>query len=301
MPLFEQRIIRKLIRNQSIKAITDAVKKQECILFLGAGVHAGPRDSGFDYPEAERPLLGNALTKELARGCDFKRYSREGPCNLQRVAMCYEGVHGRNALIRALEKCVHEERKPSRILKALAKLPFKLIITTNYDQLFETSLAEADPPKSPLVGVYNKEERFLTTDYAESSEKEPFVYKLHGDIKKPESVVITDEDYIHFVMRMSIQNEYHPVPETFRFYFKKWPTLFVGYSLLDYNLRLLFKTLYWSIDESKQKPRYSVDPYPDPMIYDVWCNKSRIVTFIAQDAWTFVPTLYQSVTGAVMP
>ena len=33
-------------------------------------------------------------------------------------------------------------------------------------------------------------------------------------------------------------------------YLTDWTTLFVGYSLLDYNLRLLFKTLRWKIDSA---------------------------------------------------
>ena len=68
------------------------------------------------------------------------------------------------------------------------------------------------------------------------------------------SLVITDEDYIQFVLRMTDKEPYHPVPVTMKHYLKRWPTLFIGYSLKDYNLRLLFRTLRWKLDKAKFPP-----------------------------------------------
>ena len=59
---------------------------------------------------------------------------------------------------------------------------------------------------------------------------------------------------------MTAPGEFNPVPDTFYYRLSKWPTLFIGYSLLDYNLRLLLKTLRHKKD---QFPRsYSIDPWP---------------------------------------
>ena len=63
---------------------------------------------------------------------------------------------------------------------------------------------------------------------------------------------------------------------------KRWPTLFVGYSLRDYNLRLLFRTLRWRIDPANFPRAFSVDRTPDPLILEVWQNQRRFITFIAQ-------------------
>ena len=90
---------------------------------------------------------------------------------------------------------------------------------------------------------------------------------------------------------MSDKEPFYPVPMTFQYHLKKWPTLFVGYSLMDYNLRLLFKALRWRIDPANILDAYSVDKYPDPLILDVWWNRERYVRFIAQDVWRFVPEL----------
>ena len=113
--------------------------------------------------------------------------------------------------------------------------------------------------------------------------------------------MITDEDYIQFVLRMSSKDPYDPVPLTFKYYFKVWTTVFVGYSLLDYNLRLLFKTLRWKIDNANIPDVYSIDLKPDPLIFDVWHNQRRYVKFIAEDVWAFVPSLYRLVRNEEMP
>ena len=286
--------------SSTIATIAKLVDAGQCILFLGAGVHAPPpRGSAYSYPEAERPPLGSALALHLAEQSKFKdRYPRDNGKNLQRVAFDYEVQKNRKELIDEIKRQVVTGKKPSPLIRALAELNFPLVITTNYDQFFEQALIRAD--KSPLVSFYQKNSFVETEDLGTISAEQPFLYKIHGDIQHSESVVVTDEDYIDFVGRMSDRDPYHPVPETFRFYFKRWPTLFVGYSLMDYNLRLLFKTLRWGVDTSKFPTTFSVDPSPDPVLVKVYSQKNY-VTVIIQDVWTFVPDLYRRVTGREIP
>jgi hypothetical protein len=87
-----------------------------------------------------------------------------------------------------------------------------------------------------------------------------------------------------------------PIPRVFKSHVPIWPMLFIGFSLLDYNLRLLFQLLSWQL----QPPglSYSVGPYPDGLIRNKY---DPPVKFIAQDVWAFVPELYKAVTGRPMP
>lgn len=180
------------------------------------------------------------------------------------------------------------------MLRALAQLDFPVVITTNYDQHFEKALRDAG--KEPRVAIYTPRLE-QTTDYRKPTAQSPIVFKIHGDISRPETIVITDEDYIDFVLRMSNKEPYDPLPRRLKVYLTDWTTLFVGYSLLDYNLRLLFKTLRWKIDNANLPDMYSVDFAPDPLIMDVWQSQRRYVKFIAQDVWAFAPRLYQLVLG----
>jgi hypothetical protein len=285
-----------------LKLIADKVKQGQCILFLGAGVHCKVPDGlSYVYSECHCPPRGSSLAESLAEQCGFAgRFPRDDPKNLQRVALCYERQFSRNALINELKKAVDVDKKPSPILHALAELDFPLVITTNYDQLFEKALRKGKKEKDPFVGIYQVREERATDFSGVPTSQKPFIFKMHGDIGVPESIVITDEDYIQFVLRMSDKDPFHPVPMTFRYHFQRWPTLFIGYSLLDSNLRLLFKTLRWKMDRSEPPDTYSVDVSPDPLIVDVWENERRYIKFIALDVWTFVPRLYEAVTGKVM-
>jgi hypothetical protein len=279
--------------------VGEAVRSRQCILFLGAGVHAPPPDGSlFRYAPELRPPSGAALSHQLAAECDFaRRFPGEDPGNLQRVALAYEIDSSRGRLVDAIIDAVDVGRQPSPMLTALARLDFPLVITTNYDQLFERALRDAG--KRPRVAVYNPEPQ-PTTDFRNATPESPVIYKLHGDIAHRESLVVTDEDYIQFVLRMSDKEPYDPIPLSLKFFLTGWTTLFVGYSLLDYNLRLLFKALRWKIDAANVPDMYSLDLRPDPLIMDVWQSQRRYVKFIAQDVWSFVPALYELVVGEQM-
>lgn len=280
----------------ALDQIATAVTERRCILFLGAGVHAPPPEgSEYQYPDAQRPPIGSALSRQLAASCALpERFPAEDVSNLQRVSLFYEIARSRRLLVEAVNAAVNTGKQPSPMLRALAELDFPLVITTNYDQLFERALYVVG--KQPRAAVYTPNLE-PTTDHRDPTAESPVVFKIHGDILQPETIVITDEDYIQFVLRMSNKEPYDPVPMTLKYHLTGWPTLFVGYSLLDYNLRVLFKTLRWKIDSANAPEMYSVDFRPDPLIVDVWHNQRRYVNFIAEDVWTFVPRLFERVTG----
>ena len=190
----------------SWRGIAEAVRAGECILFLGAG---GARAAAGGLARSttrrpSRPPLGSALSELLAARCDLaERFPSEDPRNLQRVSLFYEIDKSRRQLVQALREAVHAGKKPSPVLRALAELDFARVITTNYDQLFESALRAAG--KQPRVSVYTPKLE-PTRDYANPTSQSPIVFKIHGDIDRPESIVVTDEDYIQFVLRMSARS-----------------------------------------------------------------------------------------------
>ncbi len=298
-----------MLEKDPMDEIAKAVTNGKCILFMGAAVHSAPPEgSKYVYPEAERPPIGSAFARHLAANSDFAtKMPDEDVRNLQRVAQFFELANQRSDLTTQIKAAVVTGKKPSPVVRALADLNFPIVITTNYDRLFETALRQVPGnPKDPFVSYYQKNEKedIATVDFPfdeDFSEARPFVFKMHGDIEHPESIVITDEDYIHFILRMTDTGVYDPIPKTLQVQFKRWPTLFIGYSLKDYNLRVLFRTLRWKVDRAGFPRTYSIDLYPDPLIKTVWGDRGRFVSFIAQDVWTFVPELYRRIKNQEMP
>jgi hypothetical protein len=290
----------------ALQLLAKSVAEGKCILFIGAGVHhSPPQGSKYTYAESDRPPMGGALAQELALECNFANMCPgEQSDNLQRVALCYEKELGRQALIERIRQAVEQGRKPSAALRSLSELRFPLVMTTNYDTLFERALRQDHVGKDPFTAAYSPDRYERTTDYAggdQPTDDRPFVFKVHGDINTPESIVVTDEDYITFVLRMNTEGRgFHPIPDTFLYWLNKWPTLFVGYRLMDFNLRLLFRTLRWRLDTAQRPNSYSVDLKPDPLVSDLW-TKEHGLRFIVEDVWEFVPWLYSAVMDREMP
>ncbi len=290
-----------LTTDDELDLIADDVSRMRCILFLGAGVHAPPpAQSQFEYPAEQRPPVGAHLSLKLAADCNFSgRFPGEDPSNLQKVARCYEIARSRHQLVNAVKDAVQTGKRPSPMLRLLAELGFPLVITTNYDQLFENALIAAG--KQPRVTVYTPNLE-PTTEYRDPTAESPVVFKLHGDILRPETIVITEEDYIQFTLRMSSKDPYDPVPLTLKYYLTGWTSLFVGYDRNDYSTSVLLQTLRWKIDSASMPDMYFVDYQPDPLPLDlpldVWHNqRRRYRKSIAQDLWTFLPGLYERVLG----
>jgi predicted RNase H-like HicB family nuclease len=283
-----------------LEYIKKRIAEHECILFLGSAIHVPPPPElpQYQYSQEKAPPIGNQLSRILAEKCD---YPGADWWNLQRVSQYFESkTRSRYRLVEEIKDAVHENREPSPILRMLADLEFPIVITTNYDHLYERALedkakAENITTEPYQVSVYNPniKKKVKTADCARTPDpKQPYILKIHGDVDTEESIVLTDEDYIQFVLRMSDKPPYHPFGNNVLAQLTRWPTLFVGYSLMDYNLRLLFKTLRWKLDAARIPPTYSVDKKPDVLIRDVWENQQRYVSFIVLNLWDCIPRLH---------
>jgi hypothetical protein len=119
--------------------IIESVKTGKCILFLGAMASAAapPKDSQFQY--TAMPPSGGALSEKLAVQSGYPDPDRT---NLQRVALffqCREGMSRKDLVDAIKAEVAAPEISPSPALHMLAALPFRIIITTNYDRLFESA------------------------------------------------------------------------------------------------------------------------------------------------------------------
>ena len=294
MDITEQNISRAL------DLLIEQIKIGDCILFLGAGVHAPPpQNSQFTYSDANRPLVGKELAHKLAEESGYrKEFPDETYLDLQRVSLNIEMTQGlgRRYLVDLLDKYLRKGKKPSPALNILAELPFKIIVTTNYDSLLETALYSNG--KDPQILIYNPDFTQITQDFdGEPTPERPFIFKIHGDLNHRESLVITDEDYINFIQRMSQKDLLNPIPSTISYRMQRWYILFIGYGFADYNLRLLFRTLRFNKDRAKLPETFSLDTDPDPLIIKVYQYVKQYITFVMEDLWIFLPWLYRKVKG----
>lgn len=317
--------------------------KGRVVLFLGAAVNYHLSRPGFEgvYSREDRPPLGNELNNYFIdalfaadNNTERSDYMKEERLPLSWVSQYYQETFSREAMVDKLANAI-DNKKVSPILNALAEMPFKYIVSTNYDYLFESALEKAIKngyKKGYKKSVY-KPNRGDTSEYTEDfgadiSVEMPFLYKLHGDIRDPfnddgdylpekDAIVLTDEDYLHFILRMSQVSsnmergltdqrlDLYPIPQSINNAFSglnRNTFLFVGYSLRDYNLRLIFKTALWkkNVDIFRALQKWSIDMKPDEVIKNIYIRDYKF-SFIEDDIWSTVPYLYKEMFGKEMP
>jgi hypothetical protein len=298
--------------NVALKKIAKAIQERKCILFLGAGIHCPPPKGSEDlYPKKFRPPMGKELSRRLAKDCKIRdEYPKEDINNLQRVAQYIDLKENfnKNELNELLTIHLHKDREPSPLLRGLAALDFPLIVTTNYDRLLESAMMQER--KEAIKTVYTKdkpiEEDVETPDPFNVKPNKTILFKVHGDLIVPDtdhpikddSIVITDEDYIEFIMRMRDPGKTNPIPDSILSVFTEWPVVIIGYRLLDYDFRLLIRILRYG--KRRVPLGFTIDKDPDPLIKRLFIHKG-IAHFLVEDSWRFVPDLYRKVKGKELP
>lgn len=111
------------------------------------------------------------------------------------------------------------------------------IITTNYDKLLESSSNELSQQYSVIV----KDKDLLMTT------KGKYIIKMHGDINDLENIVFKESDYLNY-------SENHVVIETFvKSLLTDHILLFLGYSLSDYNIKLIISWINFMRSKNELK------------------------------------------------
>jgi len=107
------------------------------------------------------------------------------------------------------------------------------IITTNYDLLCESIY--------PDFKVYKSQQELIFSSLQEIGE----IYKIHGCCTEPNSLVITEEDYKEFNER----NTY--LAAKLLTVFLEHPTIFMGYSISDSNVRSILASIIKCLDQGQ--------------------------------------------------
>ena len=268
-----------------IQEIAASVKNGTCVPFLGAA--ANYKHAGY-----EGLPLGTAVAESLAAKLPNEKLPDK--TNLPRVSMVLERQIFRAGLLKNLRTLLPDtERDPSRLLKVLATLPFDLYVTTNYDRLMERALQPRDPivVVQTVGGIENASaiDPWAATDIAKRS---PLVYKIHGTFKDPNPLdksplIITEDDYIDFLTQLA--NEERSVPRKVKARLAMNTLLFLGYSLEDWDFRVLHRSMVNPDDEPFRPAGYSVQKDPPPYWVTFWQQKK--VNIIDADIYEFSDAL----------
>lgn len=215
------------------KEIIDALKNDKCILFVGSGLSSRVRRSnGSPLPRWNDFLIellewANNHPIECA-GLD---YSNTGEIiakgnYLMAAQELQDKLNG--PLFGNFLKEMFDDKSvlPSDVHKILPLIPFRAVLTTNYDSLIEGAYTIKNNGKIPPVLVQED----LPENHSPLRSDKFFILKLHGTYEKPSTVILGSRDYQDLLFRTP---GYRHFLETL---FSTHTIIFIGFSGSDPDL-----------------------------------------------------------------
>jgi hypothetical protein len=241
---------------RSWKRLIRHIKEQRCTPIIGAGASAdavkpaGPLATDwseeFEYPLTDRTNL--ARVAQYLAITEYPMFPKE----------------------RVLETVGEAAAPPFKSHGephgALARLQLPVYVTTNYDTFMFDALAAHD--RDPQWDVCRWNSHTALNDHPSPLRRgrytptpaQPLVYHLHGRTTIPESMVLTEDDYLDFLVRLSTDAGLLPPP--LPKLLTSTELLFVGYSLSDWTFRVLIRSLARSIGANMGYPAVAIQLNP---------------------------------------
>jgi hypothetical protein len=282
------------------------------IPLLGAGANRCGRPPDAAWGRGRYVPDGGELAAYLAR---WGAYPGNDRSDLVRVSQYVSVMLGAGPLYDELRELFDADYPPTPLHRFLATLPQQLqhngsgrqhllIVTTNYDDALERAFREAGEPFDLVtyVAVGDDTGRFLhyppggeavlieiPNEYRGLSLAErSVILKLHGavDRRNPDhdSYVITEDNYIEYLTNTDLSGL---LPVTIGAKLRRSHFLFLGYSLRDWNLRVILHRIW-----GQQRLRYrswAVQLRPEAIEQRFW--EAREVDIVDQDLETYVNEL----------
>jgi len=167
------------------------------------------------------------------------------------------------------------------------QVPHQLLVTTSYDHALERAFEEAGEEFDVVSYIATGRGRghfcHIRPDGSGTLIERPNTYaaeldldrrtvilKLHGgveagDEREWESFVVTEDDYIDYLAQADVANV---VPVSLAARLRRSHFLFLGYTMADWNLRVVLNRL-WG-DEPLSYRSWAVQPAPKPLEREFW-------------------------------
>jgi len=229
----------KLFTDQDWDVLLRRIDQGRCTPFLGAGASAGVLP------------LGGDIAKQWA---DKHDYPMEDRSNLiavaQFLALKYDSVYPKDLIVEMFETVGEPDfNDPTEPHRVLANLNLPVYVTTNYDDFMVKALIRHHRDPKRILCQWNREVKDYVTDHPTILEQDPsykptaanpVVFHLHGHVPIAGSLVLTEDDYMDFLVNISADPNLIPAPIARALTASS--LLFIGYRITDWNFRVLLRS-----------------------------------------------------------
>ena len=257
---------------KTIEYICQKLTERSAVLFLGAGINAGIKNSeGKPFP----------LGAELAKCIITNLLQEDGSYDLKTCVELARHKLGDKALNQYMQD-VFSGYSPGIAHYSLIKLPWDAIYTTNFDIVLETAQESSDT-LYPIKAIYS-----VLKSQASWEESQTPYYKLHGCIDYANDdegkLILSNNDYSNYEVYkqplfIRLKNDLHN--KTF---------VFVGYSLQDSNFLSVIEDCKKALGSKGFPLSYAVLKDFSNSEYHYWADKYN-VRLIKEDGAIFLNSL----------
>ncbi|MCL4297972.1 MAG: SIR2 family protein [Anaerolineae bacterium] len=224
------------LTQQDWAILLNRIKQGKCTPLLGSGVNLD-----IFPPESEIAL----------RWAQEYRYPLPDVGDLPRVAkflaVTQDSMFPKEALLRQLSNVTPPPlTPPDEPHGVLANLPLPVYITTTYDDLMVQALSsQGRRPERELCRwnkyISDQPSIFESRQGFQPTVENPLVFHLYGHNQVPESLVLTEDDYLDFVINIARDGEL--LPSWVQRALTGSSLLAIGYSPEEWSFRVLLRSL----------------------------------------------------------
>jgi hypothetical protein len=208
--------------------------------------------------EQEEPFFPHEELQDFLRHEIIRRYERKIPADAHSASLStlleYAGTIARQ----------DNQNEPHSLL---AQLPFSMYITANTDNLLEQALIQAG--KQPYVmffpwNEYIKNTKEMPEDVPDLDPHPdtPLIYRLFGHMEEAKTLVLTEDDYLDFLIKFA--NFREMIPGVVRRAFVDTALLILGFRLDDWDFKALFRSIIHQEGQGKRRDYTSIAVQLDP-------------------------------------
>ena len=185
-------------------------------------------------------------------------------------------------------------------LLLLASLDLPIYLTTSYHTFLEAALERSGKqPRTEFCRWHQRLESLpggVAGDYQPTRE-EPLVYHLYGLDTYPESLVLTEDDHLEFLVAIArdMSRDTDRIPKRIRQALSDSSLILLGYDLRSWE----FRTLFWGLIKFRppiKQENVSVQVAPDDtekLYLDKYLSEARF-RVVWREVLQYVQELYQS-------
>ncbi len=156
---------------------------------------------------------------------------------------------------------------PASPYNILASLHLPIYITANFDNFMEDALRHQHKDPHRELCRWNptlqRTQKSILNEGFQPTSADPLIFYLNGHYQTPDSIVLTEDDYLDFLVNIS-SAEYN-LPPRIQQSFTGSSLLFIGFNPFAWNFRVLFRGLVAATEASLRRISVTVQmpPLPD--------------------------------------